>query len=82
LRQKKSETLTSLDVGDLVHYSRVDPYQHSNKTGVAIDKGVGVITDVFYNDRSYTHMYRVLTQESGLQLWFDEDEVAILNKAP
>ena len=44
--------------------------------------GVGVITDIFYNERSYTNMYRVLTQNPGLQLWFDENEVELLQKAP
>jgi hypothetical protein len=27
-------------------------------------------------------MYRILTQNTGLQLWFDEDEVVLLQKAP
>ncbi len=82
MRQKKSKATTSLNIGDLVRYFRVDPYQLCVKNGVAMDRGVGVITDVFFNDRSKTHVYRVLTQESKLQLWFDEDEVVILNKAP
>ena len=80
--QKKSKPTVGFNIGDLVRYSRVDPYQLCVKNGVAMDRGVGVITDVFFNDRSCIHVYRVLTQESGLQLWFDEDEVVILNKAP
>ena len=74
LRQKISKTVDAPSIGDLVRYA--DPH------GIVMDGGVGVITDIFYNERSYTNMYRVLTQNAGLQLWFDEDEVELLQKAP
>ena len=74
-RQKKCETLSVYNIGDLVRFYNTDPH------GIVMDGGVGVITDIFYNDRCYTNMYRILTQGSGLQLWFDEDEVALLQKA-
>ena len=74
-RQKNSQTIELPDIGDLVRYYSTDPH------GIVMSSGVGVITDIFYNERSYTHMYRILTQGSGLQLWFDEDEVALLQKA-
>ncbi len=75
MQQKKSEIVGIPDVGDLVRYYRTDPH------GVVMAGGVGVVTSVFYNERSYTHMYRVLSQDSGFQLWFDENEVEILQKA-
>jgi hypothetical protein len=75
MQQKKSEIVGIPDVGDLVRYYRTDPH------GVVMEGGVGVVTSVFYNERSYTHMYRVLSQDSGFQLWFDENEVEILQKA-
>jgi hypothetical protein len=46
-----------------------------------MEGGVGVIADVFYNENYSTTMYRVLSQNSGIQLWFDENEVVILQKA-
>tara|TARA_Y100001938_G_scaffold102097_1_gene139431 strand:+ start:191 stop:433 length:243 start_codon:yes stop_codon:yes gene_type:complete len=76
LRQKISKTVDAPSIGDLVRYYNADPH------GIVMDGGVGVITDIFYNERSYTNMYRVLTQNAGLQLWFDEDEVELLQKAP
>ena len=76
LRQKNCETLVAFSIGDLVRYYNTDPH------GIIMGGGVGVITDIFYNERSYTNMYRVLTQNPGLQLWFDENEVELLQKAP
>ena len=75
-RQKNSQTLEAHNIGDLVRYYNTDPH------GIVMEGGVGVITDIFYNERSYTNMYRVLTQNPGLQLWFDENEVELLQKAP
>jgi hypothetical protein len=75
-RQKNYETLSAHNIGDLVRYYNTDPH------GIVMGSGVGVITDVFYNERSYTNMYRILTQGSGLQLWYDEEEVALVQKAP
>ena len=43
--------------------------------------GVGVVINIYYNERSYSNMYRVLTQNTGLQLWFNEDEVELVQKA-
>ena len=74
-RQKISQTLAPHNIGDLVRYYNTDPY------GIVMSSGVGVITDIFYNERSYINLYRVLTQGSELQLWFDEDEVALVQKA-
>ena len=75
LRQKNSEIKIDPNIGDLVRYYKTDPH------GIVIDGGVGIITDVFYNDRSYSNMYRILTQDIGIQLWFDEDEVVLVQKA-
>tara|TARA_A100001515_G_scaffold2909_1_gene2914 strand:+ start:1024 stop:1266 length:243 start_codon:yes stop_codon:yes gene_type:complete len=75
-RQKNSQTLVCHGIGDLVRYYNTDPH------GIIMDGGVGVITDIFYNERSYTNMYRILSQKTGLQLWFDENEVVLLQKAP
>ena len=50
MQQKKSETTGLPNVGDLVRYYGTDPH------GIVMEGGVGVITSVFYNDRSYTHM--------------------------
>jgi len=74
-RQKNYQTLAPHNIGDLVRYYNTDPH------GIVMDGGVGVITDIFYNDRCYTNMYRILTQGSELQLWFDEQEVALVQKA-
>ena len=74
-RQKNSQTLAPHNIGDLVRYYNTDPH------GIVMEGGVGVITDIFYNDRSYTNMYRILSQNSGLQLWYDEEEVVLLQKA-
>ena len=76
LRQKNSKTVGAPNIGDLVRYYNTDPH------GIVMGGGVGVITDIFYNERSYTNMYRILTQNPGLQLWFDENEVELLQKAP
>ncbi len=76
LRQKNRETTSVYNIGDLVRFYNTDPH------GIVMDGGVGVITDIFYNERSYTNMYRILTQNTGLQLWFDEEEVVLLQKAP
>ena len=67
--------MNKLKIGDLVRYYNTDRH------GIVMSSGVGVITDIFYNERSYINMYRILTQGSGLQLWFDEDEVALVQKA-
>ena len=75
-RQKNSQTIVCHSIGDLVRYYNTDPH------GIIMDGGVGVITDIFYNERSYTNMYRILSQKTGLQLWFDENEVVLLQKAP
>ena len=56
-------------------------YYNTDPHGIVMEGGVGVITDIFYNDRSYTNMYRILSQNSGLQLWYDEEEVVLLQKA-
>ena len=74
MRQKNSET-NDYGRGDLVRYYVTDPH------GIVLEGGIGVITDVFYNDRSHSHMYRVLGQNTHLQLWFDEIEVELLQKA-
>ena len=62
------------NIGDLVRYSRPDP--HDIVVGVV----VGIITDVYINDSVGT-MYRILTQDSMAQLWFEKEEVALLQKA-
>tara|TARA_R100001015_G_scaffold7769_1_gene3031 strand:+ start:377 stop:589 length:213 start_codon:yes stop_codon:yes gene_type:complete len=64
-----------LNIGDLVRYYSTDPHGD-----IVMGSGVGVITEVFYNDRNYDTMYRVLTQDTGLQLWYSEQEVALIQK--
>ena len=64
-----------LNIGDLVRYYSTDPHGD-----IVMGSGVGVVTEVFYNDRNYSTMYRVLTQDTGLQLWHSEQEVALIQK--
>ena len=64
-----------LNIGDLVRYYSTDP-----RGDIVMGSGVGVITEVFYNDRNYATMYRVSTQDTGLQLWYSEQEVALIQK--
>ncbi len=74
-RQKNSQTLEERHgIGDLVRYYRTDPHD------IVVGVGVGIITDVYINDSVGT-MYRVLTQETTTQLWFEKEEVALLQKA-
>ncbi len=74
-RQKNSQTLKERHgIGDLVRYYRTDPHD------IVVGIGVGIITDVYINDSVGT-MYRVLTQETTTQLWFEKEEVALLQKA-
>ena len=44
-----------LNIGDLVRYYSTDPHGD-----IVMGSGVGVVTEVFYNDRNYSTMYRVL----------------------
>ena len=74
LRQNISKTVDAPSIGDLVRYYNTDPH------GIIMGGGVGVVINIYYNERSYSNMYRVLTQNTGLQLWFNEDEVE-LNKS-
>ncbi len=74
LRQNFSKT-NDYDKGDLVRYYVTDPH------GIVMEGGIGVVTDVFYNERSSCHLYRVLTQGSGHHLWFEEKEVVLVQKA-
>ena len=62
-----------LNIGDLVRYYRTDPHD------IVVGVGVGIITDIYINDSVGT-MYRVLTQDTGLQLWYSEQEVALIQK--
>ena len=62
------------NIGDLVRYYRTDPHD------IVVGVGVGIITDVYINDSVGT-MYRILTQDSMAQLWFEKEEVALLQKA-
>ena len=74
-RQKNSQTLEEHHgIGDLVRYYRTDPHD------IVVGVGVGIITDIYINDSVGT-MYRVLTQETTTQLWFEKEEVALLQKA-
>ena len=74
-RQKNSQTLEEhYSVGDLVRYYRTDPHD------IVVGVGVGIITDIYINDSVGT-MYRVLTQETTTQLWFEKEEVSLLHKA-
>ena len=63
-----------LNIGDLVRYYRTDPHD------IVVGVGVGIITDIYINDSVGT-MYRVLTQETTTQLWFEKEEVSLLHKA-
>jgi hypothetical protein len=62
------------NIGDLVRYYRTDPHD------IVVGVGVGIITDV-YTSESVDIMYRVITQDSMAQLWFEKEEVALLQKA-
>lgn len=74
-RQKNSQTLEERHgIGDLVRYYRTDPHD------IVVGVGVGIITDVYTSD-SVDLMYRVLTQDSMDQLWFEKEEVSLLQKA-
>tara|TARA_Y100001938_G_scaffold102096_1_gene139428 strand:+ start:191 stop:433 length:243 start_codon:yes stop_codon:yes gene_type:complete len=75
LRQNISKTVDAPSIGDLVRYYNTDPH------GIIMGGGVGVVINIYYNERSYSNMYRVLTQNTGLQLWFNEDEVELVQKA-
>ena len=75
LRQKNSKTTEEHHtIGDLVRYYRTDPHD------IVVGVGVGIVTDVYIND-SVGIMYRVLTQDSMTQLWFEKEEVVLMQKA-
>ena len=69
-----TEKTEKFNIGDLVRYYRTDPHD------IVVGVGVGIITDVYINDSVGT-MYRILTQDSMAQLWFEKEEVALLQKA-